>query len=68
VRSVFFVLPPQWLQPKGARPVFYAVLLARRADDRPYTHQARLSSSLRNQLRQREKLPNPPIHDLATTG
>ena len=23
MRSVFFVLPPQWLQPKAVRPVFY---------------------------------------------
>src|SRR5713226_2881997 len=45
-------------------PRFYS----RDEDDRPYTRQARLSSSLRNQLRQREKLANPSIHDFATTG
>jgi hypothetical protein len=32
-----------------------------------HTRQARLSCSLRNQLWQREKLPNPPIYDFATT-
>jgi hypothetical protein len=29
--------------------------------------QARLSRSLRNRVRQREKIPNPPIYDFATT-
>jgi hypothetical protein len=32
-----------------------------------HTRQARLSCSLRTQLWQREKLPNPPIYDFATT-
>ena len=46
---------------------FAAVLLPRTADGRRAQTQARLRRSLRNQLCQREKIPNPPIYDFATT-
>jgi hypothetical protein len=71
VRSVFLCSLHDGASRDERGASFAAVLRARHADGRPRTHakpgQARLSRSLRNRLRQREKLPNPPIYDFATT-